>query len=1612
MCKRIIPFTFSLLFVVAAIAQDFARVKFASPHGSVASSRATCSDNTLGNLTGFGLIVGVDGGSGMSNSVPSANDVTYLCFGDQFSVLYDDTNVALDGDPNMDTPGGIAYIAYNRDPNEAPIVADGPDIATILNDNASLLGNPTNVQNVFFAVDLLLNGNETFENKVFNNGQTLQERFSPNGEPLQVWFSPISVDAYDVSSEEVIYEGSPAGGCVTVNLDETFSVVYLNPIEFVNNANNIEIVYPFGSDKSRARFQVNGGLPEFDQAENYTITVTNVSDPTVTGQVLNNSIGAGDFVEISLPEEGTYTISISDSKNCSTERTLVTEPFEDFTKNADFIINAPLGATINQEFCADLVVENFDSLVGVELYVCWDSDILEFSQVTNLTDLGGDWQFGENLASSGALIGSLLSVAPFGETYPDGTVIASFCFVPKQIGEPIIEFCKMDPRANAGNNQSIPGSYLTADSDGGNTEILFSTDPGTDSDPIIITDPNALTVILNEVKDVCEGRNNGEFSIQVLGGVPPYTAIITNTATGAQDVQDMITDQNPLVVFSGLRQGDYNYEVFDGTTMPNPKFSGTLGPLSINETVLRINPVEISIPTCRDDTNGEFGVIVRNNANLVDDLSDYSFIWTDNVTGDTISRDETAINLIAGSIYDVMVTNNNGCTAPPTVANVSNPTALRVGNITRNLASCSGAEDGSIEIGNASGGIGNLSYSWEHDPNLTQNIANNIAPGNYTFTITDDNDCELTESFQLDGEFVFSVAIDTVRGVTCFGFDDGAIEINRTIDEGVINGMFNFTWSDNVTDIDGVPSFTSIASNLAPGDYSVTITNDDLPSVCQATQTFEIGEPDSLMVESVTITNVTSCSLTNPDGGAAATFTGGIFTTDYQYTWTDTMGMTIGATNEVTNQPSGMITLTVEDDNGCMTTIDTVIGTPPPPNIDFFDPVNLNCATDVGVLQVVAVPGRAGVLPLTFEWEHDPMLATETAINLSPGTYRVTVVDADGCASLDSSFVTAPEIIRTDTVRFTEPCFGLDAGEINITLTGGVSNNYDIEWTALGETGVLGTNAILNNVPSGNFALSVRDENNCPFDTMITLNSLPRILVNFDPASITEVACFDTPMNACNGAAVAMAEYEGTGGGAFTFTWNATGEMSGTTTNMFPSDSLCAGMQAITVSDGECEVIDSVNIPSPDRIELDEMASIISPARCFGEDNGAASISAIGGVGNYTYEWPGGSMETMRNDLVADTYEITITDGNDCVATQNVEIMQPDMPLTASIDPDNTNGVICAGDADGLITVLVEGGNGGYTYTWTNNVSSINSAAGLPPANYIIVVTDSKGCETNTDYLVQEPAPITAQIDFDPIQCFGFQTGIRIIAPTGGNGNDYSFSVDNSPARPSDEAITDFGGEKLISLFDATGCRVDTMVTIPQPRELLVGFAENLVEVDLGGAIPIQLLIDGDAPVAEIFWTQDGGEVNDSVFTCLGGLLCDAPTVNPLNNTLFTAFVTDANGCMSEASIQVDVDKNRNVYIPNVFAPNNAGFDTNDRFGVFTGSGVSKINYAKVFNRWGTMVADIPETRVQGVGELVEVWDGQLKGEKANQGTYIYIIEIEFIDGQKLLYRGDVALLR
>jgi len=102
------------------------------------------------------------------------------------------------------------------------------------------------------------------------------------------------------------------------------------------------------------------------------------------------------------------------------------------------------------------------------------------------------------------------------------------------------------------------------------------------------------------------------------------------------------------------------------------------------------------------------------------------------------------------------------------------------------------------------------------------------------------------------------------------------------------------------------------------------------------------------------------------------------------------------------------------------------------------------------------------------------------------------------------------------------------------------------------------------------------------------------------------------------------------------------------------------------------------------------------------------------------------------------------------------------------------------------------------------------------------------------------------------------------------------------------------------------------------------------------------------------------------------------------------------------------VDRRRQIYVANVFSPNEDG--NNDILGVSAKPGaVTNILYFRIYDRWGNEVYELqnflPNNPTIG-------WDGTFNGEPMNPGVFVWSAEIEFIDGERILYKGDVTVVR
>ncbi|MGN6569267.1 MAG: PKD domain-containing protein [Flavipsychrobacter sp.] len=115
----------------------------------------------------------------------------------------------------------------------------------------------------------------------------------------------------------------------------------------------------------------------------------------------------------------------------------------------------------------------------------------------------------------------------------------------------------------------------------------------------------------------------------------------------------------------------------------------------------------------------------------------------------------------------------------------------------------------------------------------------------------------------------------------------------------------------------------------------------------------------------------------------------------------------------------------------------------------------------------------------------------------------------------------------------------------------------------------------------------------------------------------------------------------------------------------------------------------------------------------------------------------------------------------------------------------------------------------------------------------------------------------------------------------------------------------------------------------------------------------------------------------------------------------YNVHVISAYGCEGDASIRVWVVDHGSYFIPSAFSPNGDG--KNDDFRPLS-VGYRKVNYFRVFNRWGQQVFRS--------NDFSRGWDGTFDGKRADIGTYFWVLSLQDRYGKEVNLKGDVTLLR
>ncbi len=1067
-----------------------------------------------------------------------------------------------------------------------------------------------------------------------------------------------------------------------------------------------------------------------------------------------------------------------------------------------------------------------------------------------------------------------------------------------------------------------------------------------------------LTVASDSVR--CNGESNGKIIINGAGGKAPYS--YKWKEPGSAVINGPINMTGSLDSISNLKAGNYSVTLTDADGMIISKTIQIFQPDPFAVTL-----VETQVK-CFGDSNGSI------KATPVGGTLPYSYKWTGALNTQTIT------NLPTGN-YTLTATDAHGCTATK-IGNISANQMTIAKNVTD--ATCTGKTDASITV-TPSGGTtanGNYTFKWEGGfiETAKKSTLATIGVGVYSLTLTDDNGCNLIDSFLIAAQKELKIN-SSIANVKCFGSANGEIKVTGVTLGNAAALPYTFTWNT------GTPTNTptsSTVSNVTAGTYKVTMTDND-PAGCAVTATYTVTQPDSLKL-SVTKTDETC--IKGKDGTITVTAIGGTINagSSYKYKWSklpDTKA-------NVTGLASNTYTVTVTDDNGCSKMISAFIDIPKGPVVTIGKVVDVACFDSTnGSIEVKTTAN------VSFTWDKSAS-TSNTASNLAPGWYHITVTDkVTSCSTIDSAQVKSPAPITSDTTLVNASCPGFDDGQITLTPKGGTAP-YTYTWNPATISG-----QVVTGLKAGAYSVTVGDKNNCK-GLVLTLNVLEPKKITIQFANVQGVSCYGS-IN-CDGKATASAS---NGQGPFSYIWfNSANETTASAVQ------LCQGKQAVTAFDGICSATDTILIPSPAELKTDDTNTLITQVSCFGKADGLISVKAQGGTLPYKYAWSNGANGSVIDSLSAKDYTVTITDGNNCsIIHPAYKIIEP-LPLDAGIVED-TSVVKCAGRNNAKLVVKLSGGNaaaGPALYQWTPaGISTTDKASDLGGGTYSVTVTDVKGCTATTQAIVNFPPAVKFEVFpiVDPL-CYGYQTAVKILNASGGNGTNasvYTFSLDDGVTTIVGDSVSAYAGEHILRVYDFTGeCFAEQKIEINEPDPLQVSLGAD-ISVPLGESQQLVPIITSVIPLDTTSFKWE----SNTYLTCSD---CRNPFTAPTDPITYTFTVKDLNGCIGKDDIFVDSDKNRNVYIPNAFSANDDG--TNDAFQIFTGTGVKSINYARVFDRWGNMIVDVNLSTLPSPipsGDQ-RIWDGRYKGKKANPGVYVYVFEVEFVDGVKLIYRGDFALLR
>ena len=1039
---------------------------------------------------------------------------------------------------------------------------------------------------------------------------------------------------------------------------------------------------------------------------------------------------------------------------------------------------------------------------------------------------------------------------------------------------------------------------------------------------IEIAEPSELTAVALETNILCNSDNTGAISVTPTGGTSPYQYSIDAGANYQSSNQ-----------FNNLVAGTYNIIVQDDSTC-----TYTINNIVITEpTALNISTDSIVNVLCNGDNSGAVAFTTTGGTpnSSTPDYYEYSF------NDISYTTDSAYTGMTAGN-YWIYVQDANACKDSLNFDITEPASALSL--TTSSTSSTCGNANGSATV-NASGGTPGYTYEWADDASETSNTLSNIIAGGYLVSVTDNNGCLESVTVNVSDFGAGTLSFSNEQHNICYGDSLGTVEVSITGGAS----PYTYTWDNGQTG--------TVASNLPAGTYTVEVED---ANNCVVSDSYTILDSSQIQIN---LTQYDLSCYNDNSGIITAQVSGGTPTsgTDYQYNWSN--GTTGTNIDSIYGLSAGEYVLEITDYHSCTMTDTVTITQPDSLVLDTIFGTNLTCYNNnTGYAIIDTVTG--GTSPYNYEWSNSE--TTLGIINLSAGTYSVTVTDNHNCYLVDSVEITQPDSFNVSANISPTYC-AQNLGNIDLTVSGGTPT-YTYQWNNPSDTiyNSLDSNYI-DTLAEGSYFVTITDLNSCQYTNYYEISNIPAGTITIlDSLNLT---CY----NDNSGKIIAQI----TGGNpTYNFEWIKDAsiiQQGSVASNIDSILNISAGVYTISVSDtNNCVSTKNITITQPD--SLQGTYNYIDNA-CAGETNAYIYASISGGTPNYTYNWSNGLTTDSITGLVSGEYILTLTDINSCQIIDTINIKEPnELILTNTI-----NNVLCFGEENGEIHLNISGGTPEYTIEWDNSQSQAVNLIGLGAGIYQVTITDSLGCSQSNTITISQPEPYNVSSSVNSITCYAYADG-AINLNVDGATSPYTYSWNTGDTTNTLSGLD--VGQYIVNITDSNNCVYADTINISQPDSIYVTdsvYYEN----NLG---QITVTTYGGTPSYTYDWNN--GETSQNNLDLEGGT--------------YTVTITDANSC--EYILAFIVDDVNPIVIPTVITPNADGF--NDTWNILNIENIEKMEI-HIFNRWGDELYNYSGSGLEYTDKSIQ-WNGMWNGKELPLSSYVYILVVDDEDE----YTGTVTIVR